>query len=56
MAATTLDPLCKPSPVSLLDAFKYWLKLGFISFGGGLLKHPVTILNLPLRSPVSPRP
>jgi chromate transporter len=23
-----------PSPVSLLDAFRYWLKLGFVSFGG----------------------
>src|SRR5271170_7572887 len=23
-----------PSPVSLRDAFWYWLKLGFISFGG----------------------
>ena len=23
-----------PTPVSLLDALKYWLKLGFVSFGG----------------------
>jgi hypothetical protein len=23
-----------PGPVSLAEAFRYWLKLGFISFGG----------------------
>ncbi len=23
-----------PSPVSFADALKFWLKLGFISFGG----------------------
>lgn len=27
-------PTTAPSPVSLGEAFKYWLKLGFISFGG----------------------
>ncbi len=29
--STTLD---KPAPVTFLNAFLYWLKLGFISFGG----------------------
>src|SRR6266849_469512 len=24
----------RPSPVSFSEAFRYWLKLGFISFGG----------------------
>ncbi len=24
----------RPDPVSFLEAFLYWLKLGFISFGG----------------------
>jgi chromate transporter len=27
-------PTARPSPVTLGTAFKYWLKLGFISFGG----------------------
>jgi chromate transporter len=27
-------PNTAPAPVTLGDAFKYWLKLGFISFGG----------------------
>lgn len=27
-------PTTPPAPVSFLEAFKYWLKLGFISFGG----------------------
>ena len=27
-------PTAPPAPVSFLEAFKYWLKLGFISFGG----------------------
>jgi hypothetical protein len=27
-------PTTAPSPVSLGEAFKYWLKPGFISFGG----------------------
>ena len=26
--------LTKPNPVSLLEAFRFWLKLGFVSFGG----------------------
>jgi chromate transporter len=28
------SPLQRPDPVSLTEAFWYWLKLGFISFGG----------------------
>ncbi|MCW8955739.1 MAG: chromate transporter, partial [Gammaproteobacteria bacterium] len=33
---STLPPLAtdRPDPVSFLQAFLYWLKLGFISFGG----------------------
>jgi chromate transporter len=27
-------PLARPAPVTLGESFKYWLKLGFISFGG----------------------
>ncbi|MDP2057523.1 MAG: chromate transporter, partial [Thiobacillus sp.] len=27
-------PTARPAPVSLGESFKYWLKLGFISFGG----------------------
>ena len=27
-------PLARPAPVSLAEAFRFWLKLGFISFGG----------------------
>ncbi|MES2324494.1 MAG: chromate efflux transporter [Pseudomonadota bacterium] len=30
----SLAPDIRPAPVSLADAFWYWLKLGFISFGG----------------------
>ena len=29
-----LPPATRPEPVSLTQAFWYWLKLGFISFGG----------------------
>ena len=32
--ATTAIPNQLPAPVSLGKAFRYWLKLGFISFGG----------------------
>ncbi len=28
------DPLATPAPVSFAEAFRFWLKLGFISFGG----------------------
>ena len=28
------DPSQAPAPVSLSEAFRYWLKLGFVSFGG----------------------
>ena len=28
------EPAARPEAVSFLDAFLYWLKLGFISFGG----------------------
>jgi chromate transporter len=28
------DELARPAPVSFMEAFWYWLKLGFISFGG----------------------
>ena len=31
---TTVITLTPPTPVTLAEAFKYWLKLGFISFGG----------------------
>lgn len=31
---TDTSPISAPSPVSLTQAFWYWLKLGFISFGG----------------------
>lgn len=34
MHATTLAPAAAPAPISLRQAFWYWLKLGFISFGG----------------------
>lgn len=34
MPNTNLDPSHKPAPVSFWEAFTYWLKLGFISFGG----------------------
>ncbi|MFN2349531.1 MAG: chromate transporter, partial [Thioalkalivibrio sp.] len=27
-------PTEKPAPVGLLEALRWWLKLGFISFGG----------------------
>ncbi|MBI3575531.1 MAG: chromate efflux transporter [Gammaproteobacteria bacterium] len=32
--APTPVPTTPPAPVSFWEAFKYWLKLGFISFGG----------------------
>jgi chromate transporter len=32
--STTTIPTTAPAPVTLGEAFKYWLKLGFISFGG----------------------
>ncbi len=31
---TTEDIATRPDPVSFMEAFLYWLKLGFISFGG----------------------
>ena len=31
---TVDDPLSSPSAISLREAFWFWLKLGFISFGG----------------------
>jgi len=34
MLATSLDTSKQPDPVSFKEAFFYWLKLGFISFGG----------------------
>ena len=34
MNTDTSDISIKPQPVSLWQAFAYWLKLGFISFGG----------------------
>ena len=34
MTETTQPELTRPEPVSLWEAFAYWLKLGFISFGG----------------------
>ena len=34
MTNNNLDPSQKPAPVSFTEAFIYWLKLGFISFGG----------------------
>ncbi|MFZ1539487.1 MAG: chromate efflux transporter [Chromatiaceae bacterium] len=30
----TITPQAPPPPVSLFEAFVYWLKLGFVSFGG----------------------
>ncbi|MBC7575091.1 MAG: chromate efflux transporter [Herminiimonas sp.] len=33
-SSITLPAAGKPAPVSLAEAFRYWLKLGFISFGG----------------------
>lgn len=34
MSATAEDVAARPDPVSFAEAFLYWLKLGFISFGG----------------------
>jgi len=34
MTETDVPEQLQPAPVSLRDAFLYWLKLGFISFGG----------------------
>jgi len=34
MADITEEQLQRPDPVSFWEAFSYWLKLGFISFGG----------------------
>ena len=34
MSAISIDTTQAPPPVSFWDAFIYWLKLGFISFGG----------------------
>ena len=34
MSVTTEDSAGQPEPVSFWEAFIYWLKLGFISFGG----------------------
>ena len=34
MDATPADPIPPPAPVSPGEAFRYWLKLGFVSFGG----------------------
>jgi chromate transporter len=31
---TPADPTRPPGPITLAQAFRYWLKLGFISFGG----------------------
>ncbi|MCF5104878.1 chromate transporter, partial [Pseudomonas proteolytica] len=28
------EDLARPEPISLREAFWFWLKLGFISFGG----------------------
>ncbi len=33
-AQTTAIPVTPPAPVGFREAFRYWLKLGFISFGG----------------------
>ncbi len=34
MSSSTLDKSTRPNPVSFWEAVIYWLKLGFISFGG----------------------
>ena len=34
MSTITEEVTCQPEPVSFSEAFLYWLKLGFISFGG----------------------
>ena len=34
MSNNNRDISQKPEPVSFMEAFVYWLKLGFISFGG----------------------
>lgn len=34
MSSAEQQTVARPEPVSFLEAFRYWLKLGFISFGG----------------------
>ena len=34
MSTTAPTPDAPPAQVTLGEAFRYWLKLGFISFGG----------------------
>ena len=34
MDTAASNPNQAPAPVSVREAFRYWLKLGFISFGG----------------------
>ena len=33
-APAPAEPLAPPAAVSFTEAFRFWLKLGFISFGG----------------------
>ena len=37
---TTTVPTAPPAPVSFWEAFHYWFKLGFISFGGPPARSP----------------
>ena len=34
LASAVEEDLSRPEPISLREAFWFWLKLGFISFGG----------------------